>query len=147
MNSLTSKPNPWTIKSSEDGFENPWIKLTHFKVLNPSGNAANYTTIHFKNVSVGVIPLDKNLNTYLVGQYRFPLNRYSWEIPEGGSDQNESPLDTAKRELKEEAGITANKWKLLQEFDISNSITDEQAFLYVAQDLSFGEDNPDDDVQ
>lgn len=142
---LPEKPNPWKIKSTQQGYENPWIKLTHFDVNNPAGNPGEYTTIHFKNIAVGVIPLDQDLNTYLVGQYRFPLQRYSWEIPEGGGEFDEAPITTAKRELHEETGISAEQWQLIQEFDISNSISDEKAYLFLARDLSFGKAHPDED--
>lgn len=146
MADLPIKPNPWKIISSQPGYENPWIKLTHNEVINPAGNNSEYTTIHFKNKAIGVIPLDEEMNTYLVGQHRFPLNAYSWEIPEGGSG-GQQPLEAAKRELEEETGISAKKWDLIQEFDISNSITDEVAYLFLARKLTFGASHPDEDEE
>ena len=80
-----------------------------------------------------------------MGQYRYPLKEYSWEIPEGGGDLNISPLESAKRELKEETGIEAENWVKIQEMHLSNSASDEFALLYLATDLTFGESNPDDD--
>lgn len=144
---LPQKPNPWKIIDNQPGFNNDWISLTHYKVLNPAGNPGEYTTIHFKNRAIGIICLDENNNTVLVGQHRFPLNKYSWEIPEGGSKYEEAPLDTAKRELHEETGIVATDWKLIQEFDISNSITDEKAFIFLAKGLSFEKAHPDEDEE
>ncbi|MFT6845476.1 MAG: 8-oxo-dGTP pyrophosphatase MutT (NUDIX family) [Flavobacteriales bacterium] len=144
---LPIKKNPWKIVTTQEGYDNPWIKLTHHDVINPGGNKGEYTTIHFKNLAVGVIPLDQELNTYLVGQYRFPLQQYSWEIPEGGGKFDEEPIETAKRELHEETGINAEDWLLIQEFDISNSISDEKACLFLARDLSFEEAHPDDDEE
>src|SRR5450631_3051070 len=102
--------NPWTILSEKSIYENAWINVSEFDVINPKGGKGIYGKIHFRKVAVGALPLDEDFNTYLVGQYRFPLNEYSWEIPEGGGEFTESPLDTAKRELLEETGLTAKEW-------------------------------------
>jgi 8-oxo-dGTP pyrophosphatase MutT (NUDIX family) len=144
---LPQKDNPWKITNSKSGYDNPWIKLTHHKVINPAGNPGEYTTIHFKNRAIGIICLDQDHNTILVGQHRFPLNKYSWEIPEGGGHYDEQPLTTAKRELHEETGVKANNWQLIQEFDLSNSITDEHAYIYLATDLSYEIAHPDEDEE
>src|ERR1700749_2172291 len=93
--------NPWQIVSEKNVYDNPWINLTEYQVINPSGNPGIYGKVHFKNLAIGVLPLDEEMNTYLVGQYRFTLNQYSWEIPEGGGAAGEHPLDSAKRELLE----------------------------------------------
>jgi 8-oxo-dGTP pyrophosphatase MutT (NUDIX family) len=142
---LPQKDNPWKIIDNQSGYDNDWISLSHYKVLNPAGNPGEYTTIHFKNRAIGIICLDEDNNTILVGQHRFPLNKYSWEIPEGGSKYDEIPLATAKRELHEETGIKANNWELIQEFDISNSVTDEKAYLFLARDLTYETAHPDED--
>src|ERR1700755_3397538 len=99
MNETT---NPWTVLTSKEIYTNNWIALTHYDVLNPSGGKGIYGKVHFKNLAIGVVALDADLNTYLVGQYRFTIDKYSWEIPEGGGPFNEDPLDAAKRELEEE---------------------------------------------
>lgn len=142
---LKEVKNPWKVLKSKEHYESPWIKVTEHAVLNPSGNPGTYSVVHFKHLAIGILPLDDELNTWIVGQYRFPLNKYSWEIPEGGGKLSIAPIESAKRELSEEVGISAEKWTLIQEFNTSNSSTNEKAILYVAQNLSFHESHPDDD--
>ncbi len=139
--------NPWTTLTSEKIYDSPWIGLTKHDVLNPNGNPGTYSVVHFKNLAIGILPLDNDYNTWIVGQYRYPINQYSWEIPEGGGNHNVPALDSAKRELLEETGITASKWTKIQELHLSNSASDEFGILYIAQDLSFGESEPEDDEQ
>src|ERR1035437_3338304 len=139
--------NPWTRLTSEMVHESPWISVTKHDVLNPNGNPGTYSVVHFQNLAIGILPLDKDYNTWIVGQYRYPISQYSWEIPEGGGKRDVAPLDSAKRELLEETGITANKWTKIQEMYLSNSASDEFCILYIAQDLSFGEAEPEDDEQ
>jgi len=136
--------NPWQTLKVKEVYDNPWIKITHRDVLNPSGNPGIYGVVHFKNLAIGIVPLDKDLNTWLVGQYRYTLNQYSWEIPEGGGIHGTPPLDSAKRELLEETGITAKKWTKILDLHTSNSVTDEVGLAYVAQDLTFGTAEPED---
>jgi len=135
--------NPWKTHRIEESYKNPWIRITHRDVTNPSGGKGIYGVVHFKNVAVGVVPLDGEGYTWLVGQYRYTLEQYSWEIPEGGAPQGSLPLDSAKRELLEETGITALKWTPLLELHTSNSVTDEYGVAYIAQDLHFGEAEPE----
>jgi len=139
--------NPWQILSSKEIYENRWIKLTEFDVVNPSGGRGIYGKVHFKNRAVGVVVLDNELNTYLVGQYRFTLDEYTWEIPEGGGSLNEDPLDAAKRELREETGIVARQWEKLLDFHLSNSVSDEYGHIYLARDLSFEMPDPEETEQ
>jgi len=136
--------NPWQTLSIEERYDNPWIKITHRKVLNPSGGPGIYGVVHFKNTAIGILPLDKDYNTWIVGQYRYTLEEYSWEIPEGGGPLGTSPLESAKRELKEETGIEAAKWTEILEMNTSNSVTDAYGVAYIAQDLTFGESEPED---
>jgi 8-oxo-dGTP pyrophosphatase MutT (NUDIX family) len=131
--------NPWTTLSGEAIYDNKWISVTEFQVLNPAGGKGIYGKVHFKNKAIGVIPLDDKLNTWLVGQFRYALNEWSWEIPEGGGPLGSSPLDSAKRELQEETGLTANKWTQLMRLHTSNSVTDEEGFIFIAEDLVHGE--------
>ena len=139
--------NPWKINHSEVTYENPWIQVHHHAILHPTGKPGIYGVVHFKNLAVGILPIDENGYTYLVGQYRFPLNAYSWEIPEGGSAIGESPLDTAKRELLEECGLLASTWEQLLELHLSNSATDEKAIVYLAQGISLDIADPEDSEQ
>jgi 8-oxo-dGTP pyrophosphatase MutT (NUDIX family) len=136
--------NPWTILGEKEVYHNKWISVTQFDVINPNGGEGIYGKIHFRNLAVGVIPLDSDMHTYLVGQYRFPLNAYSWEIPEGGGDPAVDPLESAKRELLEETGLVAREWTLILKMHLSNSVSDEYAILYLARDLEQRTPMPDD---
>jgi ADP-ribose pyrophosphatase len=139
--------NPWKTLTTEKVYDSPWIAVSKHDVLNPNGNPGTYSVVHFKNLAIGILPLDKDYNTWIVGQYRYPINKYTWEIPEGGGQLNVEPLVSAQRELLEEAGITANKWTKIQEMHLSNSASDEFCILYIAQELSFGEAEPEDNEQ
>lgn len=132
---INENQNPWTIRGEKEIYENKWIQLTEYDVLNPSGGEGIYGKVHFKNIAVGVLPLDEHLNTWLVGQYRFPLNEYSWEMPEGGGPLGIDPLESAKRELLEETGLVANDWQLILRMHLSNSVSDEVSLLYLARGL------------
>lgn len=140
----TLNKNPWTLVASEPVYENPWISVREDKVLNPAGGDGIYGVVHFKSTAVGVIPLDHELHTWIVGQYRYPLEAYSWEIPMGGASFEDGPLEGGARELKEETGLTANHWHKLMEVHTSNSVTDECGTVYVATDLTQGEWQPED---
>ncbi len=135
--------NPWKTLSEKKIYENPWISLTESQVINPGGGNGIYGRIHFKNLAIGIIVLDENYNTWLVGQYRYVPDQYSWEIPEGGGALNTDPLESAKRELLEETGISATSWTEIQRLHLSNSVSDELAIIYLAQDLSFGNPDPE----
>jgi 8-oxo-dGTP pyrophosphatase MutT (NUDIX family) len=135
--------NPWTILSSEEKYDNKWINLTEYQVINPGGGRGIYGKVHFKNTAIGVVPVDDALNTWLVGQFRFTLNEWTWEIPEGGGPSDQSPLEAAKRELKEETGLTAARWKQIVKLHTSNSVTDEVGYIFLAQDISHGESTPE----
>jgi 8-oxo-dGTP pyrophosphatase MutT (NUDIX family) len=141
---MDENKNPWTTLKTNEVYDNPWINITQSDVLNPNGNPGIYGVVHFKNLAIGIVPLDDEGNTWIVGQYRYPLNEYSWEIPEGGGEIDVDPLISAKRELSEETGILANRWTKIQEFNTSNSCTDEKSILYLAQDLTFNQAHPDD---
>ena len=139
--------NPWKTLGAKTIYENPWIQLTEFDVVNPGGGTGIYGKVHFKNRAVGVMVLDAQQNTYLVGQFRYTINAYSWEIPEGGGSIDSDPLDNAKRELLEETGLIAKQWEPLFEMHMSNSVTDELAILYLATDLSQHASEPEETEQ
>ena len=130
--------NPWKTLESEIKYDNKWISLTEHQVINPSGGKGIYGEIHFKNLAIGILPLDEDYNTWLVGQYRYPLKAYSWEIPEGGGPLNDEPLESARRELLEETGMSASNWKEIQRMHLSNSVSDEHAIIYIATGLIQG---------
>ncbi len=135
--------NPWITLSDRPIYENPWISLTEHQVINPGGGKGIYGTVHFKNLAIGILVVDEEANTWLVGQYRYPLDQYTWEIPEGGGALGTDPLDSAKRELLEETGISANSWSEIQRMHLSNSVSDELGIIYLAQDLSYGKSSPE----
>jgi len=125
--------------SSELKYNNPWISVTEYQVLNPAGKPGIYGKVHFKNKAIGIIPIDGEGNTWLVGQHRYPLDQWSWEIPEGGGPIEGSVLESAKRELKEETGLTATKWTELLRTHLSNSVSDEEGFIFLAEGIEQGE--------
>lgn len=135
--------NNWQTLSSTVHYDNPWIEVTEHQVINPSGKEGIYGKVHFKNLAVGIVPIDESGNIYLVGQFRYTLGKYSIEIPEGGSLEPDSPLDSAKRELIEETGIIAGSWEHILTMHLSNSVTDEIAMVYLATDLKFGQPKPE----
>ncbi|WP_413669400.1 NUDIX domain-containing protein [Mucilaginibacter sp. Mucisp86] len=139
--------NPWKITSQKNIYDNPWINLTEFQVINPAGNPGIYGRVHYKNLAIGVLPLDAEFNTYLVGQFRFVLNQYSWEMPEGGGPEGTDPLESAKRELLEETGLKASQWTEIQRLHLSNSVSDELSILYLARGLEQFEAEPEETEQ
>lgn len=138
-----SKENPWKKTGSRPIFENPWISLTEFQIINPVGNPGTYSTIHFKNLAVGIIAIDDADNIALIGQYRFPIEQYSWEVPAGGCPVGTDPLESAKRELLEETGLLAENWTEIQRLHLSNSVSDELAIIYLAEGLTQKEAQPE----
>ena len=135
--------NPWTTLSSETRYENNWVSVTEHKVLTPAHTPGIYGTVHFKSIAIGIVPIDEHGMIWLVGQYRYPLKAYSWEIPEGGGKLTEPPLDAAKRELKEETGLEAAQWEQILEMHLSNSVTDERAVVFLATGLREGSSSPE----
>jgi 8-oxo-dGTP pyrophosphatase MutT (NUDIX family) len=144
---MNEQNNPWTVLSKKEVYDNPWIGVTQFDVLNPAGGKGIYGKVHFKNNAIGILPLDEELNTYLVGQYRFTLNKYSWEIPEGGGPIGIDLLESAKRELKEETGLIAEEWSKLLDLHLSNSVTDEYGCIFLARGLRQEEAMPEETEQ
>jgi 8-oxo-dGTP pyrophosphatase MutT (NUDIX family) len=144
---METNKNPWKIVSSEEKYDNPWINVVEHKVINPGGGKGIYGKVHFKNIAIGIVPIFENGDTILVGQYRFPLEQYSWEIPEGGGKIGVDPILSAQRELLEETGLIANKWSQLIEMHLSNSVSDEYAIIFIAEDLIQGEAMPEETEQ
>lgn len=138
-----NEENPWKTLDETNVFESAWIKVTSANVVNPAGNPAKYGWVHFKNLAIGILPLDAEKNTWLVGQYRYPLHAYSWEIPEGGCPLGTSPVESAKRELLEETGIEAKNFKELFRMHLSNSVSDEYSLSYLATGLTFSKPQPE----
>jgi len=128
--------NPWKVLTRATVYENDWIRVEHHEVLDPSGGPGIYGTVHFKGLATGVVPIDEMGNVILVGQYRFPLDTYSWEIPEGGGLRSVPALESAQRELREECGLVARHWMEIQCMELSNSVSDERSTGFLAWGLS-----------
>ena len=133
----------WKKHSTRVVYENPWMQVCEDRVTNPGGGQNDYGHIRFKNIAVAILAIDDNEQTWLVGQDRYTLGQYSWELPMGGSPIGVDPLDGARRELSEETGLEARSWTELMRLHPSNSITDELGIVYLATDLTQGEPNPE----
>jgi 8-oxo-dGTP pyrophosphatase MutT (NUDIX family) len=134
--------NPWKTISSREVYDNPWIRVREEQVIRPDGEPGIYGVVHYKNIAIGILPVEDG-HIYLVGQYRYPLKQYSWEIPEGGCPEGEDLLCAAQRELAEETGLRAQSWKMLGEAHLSNSVSDERAVWFLATGLTQGEHDPE----
>jgi len=137
--------NPWKIRNKRSVYNNPWIHVEEHAVINPAGSPGIYGTVSFHNYAIGILPVDAFGNTWLIGQYRFPVEQYTWEIPEGGGNKKDDPLVHAKRELEEEAGLHAGKFSRFLEMQLSNSVTDEYAYIFLAEELTEVPPRPDAD--
>lgn len=131
--------NPWKTLSREVKYDNPWIRVEEHQVINPAGGEGIYGTVSFKNRAVAIVALFENGDTLLVGQHRYPLQEYHWELPMGGAPEGESILACAERELQEETGFSAERWRQILTMHLSNSITQEQGFTFIAEGLQVGE--------
>jgi len=138
-----TKRGDWTLLDQREVYGNPWIRVTEHQVLNPAGNAGIYGVVHFRTLAIGIVAVEDNGDIWLVGQHRFPLDAYSWEIPEGGAPLTEDPLTGARRELKEETGIEALTWREIGRLHLSNSVSDEAGIIYLATDLQHGQAEPE----
>ena len=135
--------NPWTRRSSRVVYDNPWIRVRDDRVIRPDGQPGVYGVVEMKTWAVGIVPLTDEGDTFLVGQYRYTLGLYSWEIPEGGASKLATLLESARRELREETGVAAARWTYLGEAHLSNSVTDEVGCVFLAEDLTFGDADPE----
>jgi 8-oxo-dGTP pyrophosphatase MutT (NUDIX family) len=136
---MEQHPNPWKTLSTRPLYDNPWISVREDQVINPKGGKGIYGVVHFKNKAIGIIPVDEEGYTWLVGQYRYALEEYCWEIPMGGGPLAIDILESAKRELQEETGFTAARWTMIARIHTSNSVTDEEGFVFLAEGLTPGE--------
>lgn len=144
---MDTQQSPWQILATAVQYDNKWIRLTEHQVINPNGGKGIYGVVHFKNLAIGVVALDEDFNIYLVGQYRFPLEAFSWEIPEGGGPLGEDPLLSAQRELLEETGLVAEQWEPIVQMHLSNSVSDESGIVYLARGLEQRNAEPEETEQ
>jgi 8-oxo-dGTP pyrophosphatase MutT (NUDIX family) len=140
---MTPKGTAWQRLAKRTVYENPWITLDEFDALAPTGAKALYGLVGMKNLALAILPIHADGTVTLIGQHRFPLEAYSWEIPEGGGAKHIDPLFSAQRELREEAGLEAREWHQILAFDVSNSVTDERGLGFLALDLSPVPTEPD----
>ena len=134
---------PWQRVGRRVAYQNPWLTVWHDDVIRPDGAPGIYGVVHFANRAIGILALDEEDRVLLVGQHRYPLDTYSWEIPEGGGGPDESPLEAARRELAEETGFRATSWRELGRAALSNSVTDELAVFFIATELRAGAAAPE----
>lgn len=140
---MDEQRGPWRVHGYEVRFENPWLRVTDYIITQPDGTPGRYGVVSYANRAMAILPVFEDGTIMLVGQHRFPHDKYSWEIPEGGSPHDEDPLIGARRELREETGLTAETWMEVLRMDLSNSVTEESAIGYIATGLSQGEAEPD----
>lgn len=134
--------SPWKTLSSSQIYTNPWFSVREDQVIAPDGRSDIYHVVSAGRVAVGIVPLWEDGSITLVGQYRYPVQQYSWEIPEGGGDVGSEPVESAKRELREETGIIANTWQYLGQVHTSNCFLDEVCHLFLATNLRQGPADP-----
>jgi 8-oxo-dGTP pyrophosphatase MutT (NUDIX family) len=143
QHTLNEQHNPWVTVSRSEVYRNSWIAVSHRDVIRPDGNAGVYGVVEFRNRATAIVPIAPNGDTWLVGQYRYTIDTYSWEVPEGGVPHDEDLIEGARRELREETGIAAEVVTKINRSYLSNSVTNEEAFVFVATELSFGEPDPE----
>jgi len=134
---------PWAIRTAKTVYQNPWLTVREYQATAPTGRPALYGVVNFQNYALAILPLHADGTVTLVGQYRFALADYSWEIPEGGGPLGQDLRAGAQRELREETGLIAEDWREVMRLQLSNSVTDEQAVGYIALDLTQAESDPD----
>lgn len=140
---MSKMRGPWQVHATKEVYRNPWVSLTEHAVTRPDGEPGLYGVVGFANLALAILPVLPDGRIVLVGQHRFPQDRYSWEIPEGGGPLGEDPLEGAARELREETGYRAGHWREILRMDLSNSVTDECAVGFLATGLTPGEAEPD----
>jgi 8-oxo-dGTP pyrophosphatase MutT (NUDIX family) len=138
--------NPWTTKSSRIAYQNRWIRVREDRVIRPDGQPGVYGVVEVPP-SVGIVAINQKDHVVLVGQWRYTLNRYVWEIPRGGSDGHPDLMAVAQRELVEEAGVEAEHWQSLGTVDVCTGVTTDVQHLFLATSLRSSEAHHDAEEQ
>jgi 8-oxo-dGTP pyrophosphatase MutT (NUDIX family) len=140
---MPDQSNPWETLSSRRFYESRYVDVDQDEVRHRSGKVHPYTALRFRIYGIAVLPILADGSTYLIGQYRYLSQRYTWELPRGSGPKGIDPLETAQRELKEETGAVAGQWLEVLRLMVSPGITDEMAPCFVAWDLDQGMADPD----
>lgn len=135
--------NPWKVLKEETGYDCRYFSVRHDQVTLADGEPRSYHSVRMKYYGVCIVPVDHEGSVTLIGQYRYVLERFSWEIPGGGARVGDDPLDVARAELKEETGCTAEHWLKIVEGAVSPGISTEAVPAFVAWGLDCGAPRPD----
>lgn len=133
---------PYTVLDTKEIYKNPWLTLREDKVIRPGGSEGIFGIIEMVPGS-SVLPLDNDGNVYLVSEYKYGIEKDSLETISGALNENELPIDAAKRELKEELGLVASKWRELGYVDPFTTTVQSQNHLFLAEGITQGDSNPD----
>lgn len=134
--------SPWKTEGSREVYRNPWMRVTEYAVRRPDGTHGIYGVVD-PGDNATILALDADENLYLVGEFRYALQRYQWKLPSGRVDEGEEPLAAAQRELREETGIVASEWRSLGRYYLSDGVLTQGCFLYLATDVRLGDAIPE----
>jgi ADP-ribose pyrophosphatase len=134
--------DPWRRVSRRTAYANEWIEVFDDEVIRPDGRRGTYGVVHPRPEAVSILPV-RGEDVLLVGQFRYPLQAYSWEIPGGGASPDEDPLEAARRELAEETGYRAAAVRELARFSVWNAVSDARCLVFLAMDLTEGPSSPE----
>lgn len=138
-----ARGNPWTTLGGEVAFENAHFRVRDDRVIDAAGRTSRYATVAMRKQGVAVLPVDAAGRTVLVGQWRYALGAWRWELPKGGAEPGEDPLRCARRELEEEANLRARGWAAIARLDQSAAIVRSTVHGFLAWDVEPRAGTPD----